>query len=147
MELVPWRPFEEFTLLRKEMDNLWNQFLDDVSFSKVVSYKWQPSIDISETKDKILIQAELPGMGVNDINVSISGNLLTIKGEKNKGEEDKEEHHYYVERYCGSFQRVVQLPTDVQGDTVKATFDKGVLKITLPKIEEARKKEIKIDVE
>lgn len=85
-------------------------------------------------------------MDAKDVNVSISGDLLTIKGEKKKEEEEKDEHHYYAERYHGSFQRVFQLPTVVQSDKVEAAFDKGVLKMTLPKVEEAKKKEIKIKV-
>ena len=78
--------------------------------------------------------------------MSISGNVLTIKGEKKKEEEEKDEHHHYVERYYGSFQRSFQLPAGVKSDKIDATFDKGVLKVTLPKVEEAKEKEIEIEV-
>ena len=76
----------------------------------------------------------------------MSGDLLIIKGEKKKEEEEKDEHHHYVERYSGSFQRSFQLPRSVKGDKVEAHFEKGVLKVTIPKIEEAEKKEIEINV-
>ena len=108
--------------------------------------EWLPSVDISETEDKLLIKAELPGLEVKDVSVSISGDILTIKGEKKKEEEDKDEHHHYVERYFGSFQRSFRLPVNVQADKVEATFDKGALKVRLPKVEEAKKKEIEIKV-
>ena len=70
----------------------------------------------------------------------------TLRGEKKKEEEEKGEHHHYVERYYGSFQRAFQLPTNVKSDKIEAAFEKGVLKVTLPKTEEARKKEIEIKV-
>ena len=146
MELVPWRPFGELSSLRNEMDRIWSRFLSEKPFAGLATEEWLPSVDISETKDKILIKVELPGLEAKDVNVSISGNLMTIKGEKKKEEEDKDEHHYCTERYYGSFQRVFQLPAGVQADKVEATCDKGVLKVTLPRVEEAKKKEIEVKV-
>ena len=146
MELMPWKPFGEPSSIRKEMDNLWNRFLGDTPFGRRFREEWSPSVDISETRDSFVVKAELPGLEAKDVNVSISGDLLTIKGEKKREDEEKDEHHYCVERYYGSFQRVFQLPTSVQGDKIEATFDKGVLRITLPKVEEAKKKEINIKV-
>ena len=105
-----------------------------------------PSVDISETEDQLLIKAELPGLETNDVNVSISGDLLTIKGEKKKEKEEKDEHHHYVERYSGSFERSFRIPMNIKTDKIEAVFDKGVLKLTLPKVEEAKKKEIEIKV-
>jgi len=148
--LIQWGPFEELSILRKDMDNLRNRCFNDVFFPSVDSQKWLPAVDISETKDSLLVKAELPGMDAKDISVSISGNLLTIKGEKKNEEKDKDESHYCVEWYSRNYrpcQRVVQLPTDVQGKRVKASFDMGILKITLPKVGEAKKKEIEIEVE
>lgn len=130
--LVPWKPFGQFNTLRSEMDSLWNQFFNRAPFPGYMTQEWLPTIDVSETKDKLLVKAELPGVDKKDVKVSISGDLLTIKGEKKKDEEEKDEHHYCIERYCGSFQRVVQLPANVKSDKVKATFDKGILKVTLP---------------
>jgi HSP20 family protein len=147
MELVPWRPFGgELDSLRKEMDSLWNRFFGERPFTRPFTEEWSPSVDISETEDKLLIKAELPGLEAKDVDVSISGDLLTIKGEKEKEKEEKDEHHYRAERYYGSFQRSFQLSTSVQADKVEATFDKGVLKVTLPKVEEAKKKQIEIKV-
>ena len=116
------------------MDGLRDRLLGERPLVKAFSEEWLPSVDISEIKEDFIVRAELPGLETKDVNVSISGNLLIIKGEKKKEEEEKDEHHYYVERYSGSFQRVFQLPTAVKGDKIEATFDKGVLKITLPKV-------------
>ncbi len=146
MELVPWRPFGELTPFRKEMDRLWKRFFGEPPFPGFVSEEWLPSVDISEAKDKLLIKAELPGLEAKDINLSISGDILTIKGEKEKEKDEKDEHYYHSERYCGSFQRSFRLPVDVQSDKAEATFDKGVLKVTIPKTEEAKKKKIEVKV-
>jgi HSP20 family protein len=143
---MPLRPFGELGSIRSEMDRLWNRFLGETPFARRFKEEWSPSVDISQTKDKLVIKAELPGLDAKDVNVSISGDLLTIKGEKKKEEEEKDEHHHYMERYYGAFQRSFQLPVNVKTDKIEATFEKGVLKITLPKTEEAKKKEIEIKI-
>ena len=147
MELVPWRSFGgELGSFRREMDRLWDRVLGETPFAGKLAEEWAPSVDISEANDNFVVKAELPGLDPEDVNVSISGDILTIKGEKKKETEDKDEHHHYIERYAGSFQRVFQLPSGVKGDEIKATFEKGILKITLPKVEEAKKKKIEIKV-
>ena len=147
MDLVPWRPFgDELTSFRKEIDKLWNRFLGETPFARTFTEEWLPSVDISENKDSYIVKAELPGLDAKDVDVSLSGDLLTIKGERKKETEEKDENHYRSERYYGSFQRVFRLPSSVKSDKIEATFDKGVLKITLPKLEETKKKEIEIQV-
>ena len=146
MELVPWRPFGELSSLRREMDKLWNRSLGESPFARTFTESWLPSVDISETKDNFVVKAELPGLEAKDVNVSISGDVLTIKGEKKGKEEEKDEHYHRVERYSGSFQRVFRLSSGVKADKIEATFDKGVLKVTLPKVEEAKKKEIEVKI-
>ncbi|MBN2469004.1 MAG: Hsp20/alpha crystallin family protein [Deltaproteobacteria bacterium] len=103
-------------------------------------------VDISETEDNFIVGAEIPGLEAKDVNLTISGDLLTIKGEKKKETEEKDEHCYCTERYYGAFQRVFQLPSNVQADKIEAAFDKGVLNVTIPKAEEARRKQIEIKV-
>jgi len=147
MELVPWRPFgEEIGSLRREMDNIWNRFFGETPLARRVAGEWWPSVDMSETRDSFIVKTELPGLDAKDVNVSISGDILTIKGEKKREEEEKDEHHYRAERYYGSFERSFKLPSSVQADKVEATFEKGVLKISLPKVEEAKKKQIEVKV-
>jgi HSP20 family protein len=147
MELVPWAPSGgELSSLRTEMDNLWNRFFGETALARRVGEEWWPTVDMSETKDSFIVKAELPGLDAKDVEVSISGDVLTIKGEKKKEEEEKDEHHYRAERYYGSFQRSFQLPTSIKADKIEAAFDKGVLKVTLPKVEEAKKKKIEVKV-
>jgi HSP20 family protein len=147
MQLAPWRPFgRELGSLRREMDDLWNRFFGETPLARRFAEEWSPSADLSETKDSFIVKAELPGLEAKDVNVSISGDVLTIKGEKKREGEEKDEHHHYVERYYGSFQRSLQLPSSVKTDKIEAAFDKGVLKVTLPKTEDAKKKEIEVKV-
>jgi HSP20 family protein len=128
------------------MDRLWNRVFGETPLARTFTEEWSPRVDLTETKDSFVVNAELPGLDAKDVDVSISGNIITIKGEKKKEEEEKNDHNHYVERYYGSFQRSFQLPANVQTDKIDATFDKGVLKVTLPKTEEAKKKEIEIKV-
>jgi HSP20 family protein len=146
MEIVTWRPLGALSPFRKEMDRLLDRFSGEAPFARTFTEMWSPSVDISETKDDFIVKAELPGLEAKDVNVSISGDVLTIKGEKKAEEEEKDEHYHCVERYSGSFQRVFQLSSGVKADKIEANFDKGVLKVTLPKVEEAKKKKIEVKV-
>lgn len=144
-DLIPKKPFSELSTVRGEMDRLWNRFLDDWPLPTLFTKGWAPMSDISETKDNLVVKAELPGLDPEDIKLSLSGNLLTIEGEKKKEKEEKDEHHYFLERYSGSFHRSFRLPVEVLEDKIDAKFDKGVLTITLPKTAKTQKKQIKIN--
>lgn len=147
MDLVPWKPFrDELASMRKEMERLWDRFFGETRLAKPFLEGWQPSADLTETKDSIVVKAELPGMEPEDIDVTVSGDILTIKGEKEKKEEKKDEKQHYTERYHGYFERSFRLPAEIQPDKVDAAFVKGILTITLPKTAEAKKKEIKVKV-
>jgi HSP20 family protein len=147
MEMTPQRPSGmELSSFRREMDKLWDRFLEFTPFRDRFAGEWSPSVDISETENELVIKAQLPGLDAKDINVDLSGDLLTIKGEKKKEEEEKSEHHYYKERFFGSFQRSFKIPVSVQTENVEANFDKGVLEVKFSKTEEAKKKEIKINL-
>jgi len=145
-ELSTWRPFRGLTSLREEMDRMWDRFFRDWPAPEIAREGWMPSVDLSETKDEILVKAEVPGMDPKDIDISLSDDLLTIRGEKKQENEEKEENYHRVERTYGSFSRSVRLPVGVQSSKVKANYKDGVLKIALPKSPEAKKKEVKIQV-
>lgn len=106
-----------------------------------------PAVDLFEEKDDIVVKAELPGMEKDNIEVNLTDHSLTIKGEKKKEEEIKEENYYRSERSYGSFVRTVELPKDVRADNVKAAFKNGILEVRMPKSEEAKAKENKVKVE
>jgi HSP20 family protein len=106
-----------------------------------------PIVDVFEEKDDIVVKAELPGIEKDNIEVNLTDHTLTIKGEKKKEEEIKEENYYRAERSYGSFLRTLDLPRDVRADQVKASFKNGILEVRMPKTEEAKAKEIKVKVE
>ena len=105
-----------------------------------------PAIDMSEDEKAYKISAELPGLDAKDVDVSVSGNMLVLKGEKRQEKEEKDKNYYFSERAYGSFQRTFELPASVDRDKVAADFSKGVLTITLPKTPEAQKPQKKIEV-
>jgi len=146
-EISPWRPFE-FEKMRREMDRLWDSFLEGRPGRRArEGEEWVPSLDFSETKSDLVVKAELPGIDPKDIDISLNEGVLTIKGEKRQEKEEKEEGYHLVERSYGSFTRSIRLPREVQNDKINASYKNGVLKISLPKSEESKKKEIKIKVE
>ncbi|NPB09101.1 MAG: Hsp20/alpha crystallin family protein [Thermodesulfobacteria bacterium] len=143
-ELVPWRPLRD---LKREMDRLWNEFFRKETLPDIFETEWVPALDISETKDAVIVRADVPGIDPNEIEITISGNTLTIRGEKKQEREEKGENFYRVERSYGSFVRSIQLPAEVETDKVEATYKNGVLKIILPKKSEAKGKQIPVKVE
>jgi HSP20 family protein len=106
-----------------------------------------PAVDLFEDKNDIVVKVELPGMEKENVEVKLTDHMLTIKGEKKKEQEIKEENYYRSERSYGSFIRTLELPADVHADKVKASFKNGVLEVRLPKTEEAKTKEVKVKVE
>lgn len=146
-EVTPWRPFRELTTLRDEMDKMWNRAFGEWPRIEPMAGEWTPSLDVSETKDNIVVKAEVPGMDPKDIDISMASGVLTIKGEKKQQKEEKDENYYCCESSYGAFTRSTRLPHEVQSDKIKASYKDGILKITLPKSEEAKKKEVKIKVE
>ncbi len=146
--LTPWRsftPFRELERMREEMDRLWDSFFERREDGEEIG--WLPAIDISETKDAILVKAELLGMEAKDIDISFSGEVLTFKGEKRMEKEQKDESYHMLERSYGTFSRSVRVPHEVQGDKIAARCKDGVLSVTLPKSDRAGPKEIRIKAE
>jgi len=152
-ELTVWKPFGElaplgdFERMRRDMDRLWGSFFERGTLRGEDGREWLPYLDVAETKNEIVVKAEVPGLEPKDIDISLSDGLLTIKGEKKQEREEKEENYHLVERSYGSFARSIRLPNEVQSDKINASYKNGVLKIVLPKSEEAKKKEIKIKVQ
>jgi len=144
-ELAIWRPLQE---LRREIDRIWDEFFGRTQFpERWERFEWAPAVDVSETEEAIVVRADVPGLEPEDLEISLSGNFLTIKGEKKQEREEKKENFYRMERLYGSFVRSIELPAEVEADKVEATYKNGVLKIVLPKKAEAKGKTIKVKVE
>jgi HSP20 family protein len=144
-ELTPFRDFER---MRREMGRFWDSFFDGGLRRRIEEGgEWLPSLEVAEKKNELVVIAEVPGMEPKDIDISLSDGVLTIKGEKKQEKEEKEADYHLVERNYGAFTRSVRLPKEVQSNKINASYKDGILKITLPKSEEAKKKEIKIKVE
>jgi HSP20 family protein len=151
MAITRWRPLKEMVSVQDEMSKLFEDFFGKGMPMRWIEDEngiWSPNVDISETKDEIQLTAELPGFNKEDIKLSVEDHTITLSGEKKSEheKEDKKENYYRLERRFGSFTRSFALPTPVQADKVKASYKDGILKVTLPKSEEAKKKEIQINV-
>lgn len=121
-----------------------NRMLENFWDTKPLGMGWNPEIDIVETDNDIIVKAEIPGVDPKDIDISIIDDTLTIKGEKKEEKEDKGKSYHRIERSYGSFTRTINLPSHVLKDKVEAKDHKGILEITLPKMEEAKAKKITI---
>jgi HSP20 family protein len=126
-------PFTGFTSLRKEMDRLFDRFVEwDLPEFRPFG-EWSPSLDFSETKDAYMVKLEIPGIDPKEISVTIENQMLTIKGEKAREKEDKDEQYYRMERAYGAFMRSVRLPAPVEAGKVTASFKNGLLTVTMLK--------------
>ena len=142
--LMPWTGM---TGLKQEMDRLWDRFFEPQWTEFPALGEWAPTLDLSETKEALVMTVEVPGMDPKDIHVSLQENLLTIKGEKKQEKEEKDERHHRVERSYGAFTRAIRLPIAVDGEKVTASFKNGLLIITLPKTPAAKGTAIPIKAE
>ena len=146
------RYVDPFTAMRAEMDRIFDSFLGrGLARFPTLSRAEEadavvPSIDVRETESEFAIEAELPGMDEKDVSVTLNDGVLTLKGEKKSEREEKKEDYHLMERSYGSFQRSFRVADTIDVEKVKATFDKGVLKVTLPKRPEAVKAEKRIPI-
>jgi HSP20 family protein len=132
--LTPWGGLT----LRREMDRMFDRFFEPRLEESEAGGEWAPKIDMSETKEALVVKAEIPGVEQKDIQVMLHGEMLTIKGEKQHEKEEKDEHYHRVERSYGAFARSFRLPAVVDGAKVTAAFKDGVLTVTLPKAPSAK---------
>ena len=142
-ELMRWEPMRELTSLRDAMDRLFEE-----SFVRP-SLFWSDNqiefpVDMYQTEDSVVVKASLPGFKPEEVDISIVGDNLVIKGEHKEEKEVKEQDYIYRERRFGSVSRAIPLPAQIKADKADAVFENGVLTLTLPKTEEAKPKQIKI---
>jgi HSP20 family protein len=133
-----------FASLQHEIDRLFEDFTRGFSVFGNGKMDLLPSMDVTETDKEIEITAELPGLEEKDVQINVSDNVLTIRGEKKAEKEAKDKNHRLIERSYGSFERTLELPNGVNADAVKANIAKGVLKVTVPKPAPAQVKKIEV---
>jgi HSP20 family protein len=139
--LLPRTPLSSF---RKEIDQLFERFWTPEEADLTLSAEWTPRMDIVETKDAMILKAEVPGIDPKDIHVSFQDQVLTIRGEKKDEKKEKDDRYFRLERMNGMFARSFHLPVPIEAGRVNAAFKYGLLTVTLPKGIEAKAAEIQI---
>jgi len=145
-EVANWPVFGRLTSLREELDRLFESPLEALTRSSQLLSGWTPAFDVYEDKDNVTVKAELPGMKREEIEVSLHDGALTIAGERKSENKYEGAEVYRAERFVGRFQRTVSLPSPVASDKVKAQYKDGILTVTLPKTEEAKPRQIDVNV-
>ena len=142
--LTRWEPMREMMTLREAMDHLF-----DDAFTRPLSFNGNgiasmPAVDMYQTDDSVIVKATLPGMKAEDVDISVTGDRLTLRGEIKQESEQKDATYHLREQRYGAFERSLPLPTDVKTDKAKAEFNDGILTVTLPIAEEVKPKSISI---
>jgi len=150
-DFTPMRREEEYPFfsLQREMNRIFDDFFNGFNISPLATERlgsFSPSVDVKEDEKELMIRAELPGLEEKDVEVTLSDGYLTIKGEKKEEKEDKGKHYYRMERSYGAFNRAVSLPDGLDTDKAQASFKNGVLNISLPKTEQAKRNVKKISI-
>jgi HSP20 family protein len=139
-------PFRELSDMQAEINRAFDAYFGVRPRTAVPERAWAPPIDVYETRDDLVIAAELPGVREKDIHLSMTGDVLTLRGQRGIAVEAREENYHRIERWYGTFERHVQLPIPVQADKIRASYKDGVLEVRLPKQEEIKPREIKIEI-
>ena len=144
MALTRWEPFEGLTTLRRELDRLFEDFSQGSSSLRFWERAAEPAVEVSDTAEAVVVKAQIPGVKKDDLQLTITENTLTVKGEM-KEEEKKDDKNYHRREFrYGAFVRTIALPAPVQAEKATAQLKDGVLEVTLPKSAEAKVKQISI---
>jgi HSP20 family protein len=149
MALIRWEPVRELNTIQSEMNRLFNTFFDSpppANANGPVNRRWLPAMDLLETENDFVLRADLPGLSEADVNIELDDNVLTISGERKSEHEERKEGYYRVERASGAFTRSLTLPEGIDPEAVKASFDRGVLEVRIPKPEERKPRKVAISV-
>jgi HSP20 family protein len=147
MAITKWNPFKELVDLQSRMSKLFENTISRQTREENIAHTtWTPAVDVYETNKEIVLKAELPDMNQKDINLSVESNMLILEGERKLEEETKKENYYLLERSYGKFKRSFSLPISIDTDRIIAEYNRGVLKVILPKKEATKAKEISIDI-
>jgi HSP20 family protein len=148
MALIRWEPAREIGTIQSEMNRLFNTFFDTpTSVSNGAALRrWIPAMDLVETEGEYVLKADLPGLSEGDVKIEVEDSVLTVSGERKAEHEERKDGYYRIERSSGSFRRSLTLPEGVDPEAVKATFDRGVLEVHVPKPEQRKPRKVEITV-
>ena len=144
MAITRWDPFREAVTLQNRVNSLFRNLNEEDA--PLAAANFVPPVDIYEDAEKVVLKVEVPGIDQKDLDVRVEGNTLTVKGERKFEAEEKEKNFHRIERSYGSFFRAFTLPTTVETENIKASYNAGVLKLELKKTPEAQPKQIKVNV-
>jgi HSP20 family protein len=144
--LTRFEPFRQFPTLQDRINRVFRESYGEGDEQSLTTSSFAPAVDVYEDEHTVTLKIEVPGIDEKDIDVRLENNTLTVHGERKIEQEEKEENYRRVERHYGSFTRTFTLPTTLDSEKVSANYDKGVLKIALPKKAEAKPKQIKVNV-
>lgn len=148
MAIVRFDPFREMDRLQNEVNRLFEGYTQapDGNSNPAAARLWSPAVDIAENQDEIVLRAELPGMRQEDIDIELTGDTLTLRGERKFDNEERRENFVRVERSYGRFQRSFTLGVPVQHDAVQAGYKDGILQVRLPKSEATKPRKVQVNI-
>src|SRR5436190_23614385 len=148
MALIRWEPVRELNTLQSEMNRLFNTLFDAPvpGDGGGAARRWIPAMDLVETDEDFVLRADLPGLSESDVNIELEDAVLTVSGERKSEHEERKEGYYRVERASGAFSRSLTLPEGVNPEGIKASFDRGVLEVRIPKPEARKPRKVEISV-
>lgn len=143
MRLVRWQPFPEMESLRRQMDRMFDEI---AGLERKSETDWTPAIEIQDREDSLVLRAEIPGVEAKDIDIQVAREAVSIAGEHRYEKKTEEKGFFRSELRYGSFQRTIPLPVAVENTQVQADFKDGILQLTLPKVQEAKHKVVKVSL-
>jgi len=145
MSLQRWEPFKEMMTLRNALDRLFEEsFVRPSAYWSNIDSGLTVPVDVYQTDKDVVVKASLPGFKPEEVDISIIGDTINIKGEHREEKEEKQENYFIRERHYGDFSRTITIPVEIKSDQAEAVFENGVLTLTLPKAEEVKPRQIKI---
>lgn len=143
MALIRWQPTPEMATLRRQMDQIFDEM---VGVNRQAQISWKPAVELKDTDENLILRAEIPGVEGKDLDIRVTREAVALSGEHRYEKKAEDKGYFRTEFRYGKFQRVIALPVAVQNDQVRAEFKDGILTLTLPKVTEARRKVVKVNL-
>ncbi|MBE9029387.1 Hsp20/alpha crystallin family protein [filamentous cyanobacterium LEGE 11480] len=146
MSLLRWQPWQEIDSMRRQLDQAFDELTHDAVFKSINTVVRVPAIELSSTEDRVMLKAELPGIEAKDLDIEVTRDAISLKGEYRHTEKDAHQQVYRTELRYGSFHRVIPLPVEVDNTAATAEFQQGVLTLSIPKLQEVQPEAVKVAI-